>query len=379
MSDRTAQKVTIDNGRVTQTEPILNGDMASSGHAQKGTIDCSEPSCTDPSHHHLDLPDPADFWNGDMKKMLPLPVLAAMAADEMFGKEMDDPAESLFLSALLDETQPLQSELAAKLGATFDANGFHPPDRISLQVFRRKAGFAPKRDDDDMGRFAVAICLREFQVVVFDRKEDIVLNGSLSPFYELEPHPEEEKPKKKKEFSPRPSIPRNRTIVKLPNGKALVKSKEYLCVMAWAFWVDDPIKREEPQGKLGVEQLQKIVDEMKANGDHEKAAELEKIIADAQNPKPRDDGPTVSVYDANESARLGAGLRSREVTMTSDETKQFRRPTEKELEEEYRAEMKASLNGGTTIMKADRFNPLETPEGNKVGLTKKIDLEALKK
>lgn len=192
----------------------------------------------------------------DIKKMLSLPVLAALATDEMFGTKIDVKDENLFLSGLLDETQPLQSELAAKLNSTFDANGAHPPDRISLQVFRRKAGFSQKADDVDMGRFAIAICLRDFQVISFNRKEDIVTSGNLSPIYELEPHP-----------SPRPGVPKNRTMIKQPNGKTLLKSRQYLCIMAWAFWDDEPIKTKQPQGPVGLDQLQTMVENLKKGGE----------------------------------------------------------------------------------------------------------------
>lgn len=287
---------------------ILAPTNADSDHDHSG--------CTDPTHdhHHLDQPDPEDLWKGNMKKMLPLPVLAALAANEMFGKKMEPKDENLFLSGLLDETQPLQSELVAKLNATFDANGVHPPDRISLQVFRRKAGFAPKKEDADMGRFCVAICLRDFQVISFNRKEEIVTSGNLSPIYELDPHPE-------KGMNPRPGVPKNRTIIKLPNGKALLKSREYLCFMAWAFWVDDPIKKEQPHGPIGVEQLQKMVKDLRARGENEQADEVEKTITQLKEPKPEGDGPTVPLYDAKtESSRLDA-------KMSEAELKEFRRPS----------------------------------------------------
>lgn len=128
-----------------------------------------------------------------------------------------------------------------------------------------------------MGRYSVAICLRDYQVVSFKRKEEILMSGSLSPFFELEPHPE-------KGSAPRPGVPKNRTTIKLPTGRALLKSKQYLCIMAWAFWVDDPIRRDDLPGQLGAEQLQQILDNLKARGETEKAAELEEILKEMERP-----------------------------------------------------------------------------------------------
>ena len=237
-----------------------------------------------------DLPEPEQLWDTDFKQSLPLPVLGVLVADEIFGDKMDNEDESMFLSEMLDETQPLQGELMAKLSAMFDANGFYPPDRFSLQVFRRKGGFQSKRDDPDFGRYSAAVCLREFQVITFNREENILSNGDVSRFYELVPHPEG----KKGPPAPRPGVPRNRTTIKLPNGKALLKARKYLCVLVWAFWDDDPIKPEETERKIGVESLRNLAQELRAKGETQQADDLEKVADQIGNPP----SEPVTIYDS---------------------------------------------------------------------------------
>ena len=265
-----------------------------------------ESTCSDPTHGHG--PDDFNgegFWSDDFKKSLPLAVLGALVADEMFGDKMDSKNEDLFLAGMLDETQPLQSELVAKIGAMFEANGFYLPDRLSLQIFKRKAGFRQKRGDADMGSYSVALCLRDFQVVVFNKQEQLVTNGNTTSFFELEPHPEGSGRNAK--FSPRPSVPYNRTTVKLPNGKALLKSREYLCILVWGFWNEHPIKPQEetPGAEMNGAFLQKMVDDLKAQGQTQQAEEIEKILGSK-----REDGLTIydSLAEAEAEKSVEPGL-----------------------------------------------------------------------
>lgn len=151
-----------------------------------------------------------DFLSKAALDGLSLSALATITADEIFGEQIDKDDDQLFLAAMIDETQPLQSELVAKLGAMYDANGFLDPDRYSMQIFKRNAGFTPqderlaksvtrdpentsKSDLYDLGQYCSAVCLKDFQVVVFGREEHVLSSGLISPVFELKPHPDPSK------------------------------------------------------------------------------------------------------------------------------------------------------------------------------------------
>jgi hypothetical protein len=215
-----------------------------------------------PEELDKDESETLDYLSNAALDQISLPAVAALAADEIFGKDIDSDKEDLFLNAILDDTQPLQSELMAKLEAMFDANGFMAPDRYSFQVFKRKAGYAPnnKTSDDDLarlGQYCAAICLKDYQVVVYDRKEHILSSGMISPVFELKPHEEGKKVK----LSPRPSVPRNRTQIKIGQGKATIKPRNFLCILVWAFWDGHPIKVAET--KMDGSNLQNVIDRLK--------------------------------------------------------------------------------------------------------------------
>ena len=182
-----------------------------------------------------------------------LAALGVMAADEIFGELVDKNDESLFLAAMIDDTLPAQSELVAKLNATFDINGFLEPDRYSCQVFKRKAGYSGRdkrlqksqtRDPEDtsdpdlldLGQYCAAICLKDYQIVKFGQKEHLLNLEKMSPIFEILPH------SSNKKGADRPSVPINRTQIKLGNGKATIKTRQYMSVLVWAFWDGNPSK-----------------------------------------------------------------------------------------------------------------------------------------
>lgn len=184
---------------------------------------------------------------------IPLPALAALTADEIFGESIDENNENMFLKAMIDETQPVQSEFAARIAAMFDAGEINEPSCLSLQILKRKAGYSSKQEDDKLGNYCCAISLNEFQVVMMGREENVLTPGSMSRIFEL-------KNGKKAE---RPYIPRNKTIIKFSNGQAKVKPRNYLSLMLWAFWADYPVKpKEKPKDSP---QLQQIIESLAQN------------------------------------------------------------------------------------------------------------------
>lgn len=204
-----------------------------------------------------------DYLSNAALNQILLSEMAVLTVDEIFGKDIDSNKEDLFLNAILDDTQPLQSELIAKLEAMLDANGLVAPDRYSIQVFKRKAGYASnnRKSDDDLaklGQYCAAICLKDYQVIMYDRKEHILSFGMISPVFELKPH---EKGKKAKP-SPRPSVPRNRTQIRIKQGKATIKPRNFLCILVWAFWDRQPIK--ETKTKMDGSKLQNVIEQNKS-------------------------------------------------------------------------------------------------------------------
>jgi len=175
--------------------------------------------------------------------------LSTIVLDEVYGEELDDPDERLFRSIILDETDPTQAELTAKIGELFEAQDCAIPDRVSLQFFRRKAGFRTTRNEPDFGNYCMAMCLKDYQIVVFDKEEYFLQPGQTSPYFELLPHPTSKKEKQ----SPRPFVPAQRTQYKRPNGKSSLKERNYSSILLWAFWEDHPT--EMPKMPVGLEEI----------------------------------------------------------------------------------------------------------------------------
>lgn len=199
-----------------------------------------------------------DFLSNSILDSISLPSLSVITAEEMFGDKISNNDESLFLSAMIDETQPLQSELVARLHHLFDAKGYTEPNFYSYQLFKRKAGFSTrdkrlasnstsenqeKFDLSELGTYCSAVCLNEYQVVKFGNDEHLITAGNISPVFELKPHTGDKKAKP----APRPSVPFNRTQVLMGKGRATIKTKKYTSVLVWAFWDSDPTNKKETE------------------------------------------------------------------------------------------------------------------------------------
>lgn len=240
-------------------------------------IPIPEDRLVNPTELSKDESDTLGMLSGAALDGLSLTSLAMITADEIFGDQIDKDDESLFLAAMIDETQPLQSELVAKLHTMFDMSGLVEPDRYSYQLFKRKAGFTardkrlpksvtrdPKEEAEpdlsELGQFCVAVCLREYQVVNFASEEHLLSQGMLSPVFEIKPHPEEKRAKP----ADRPSVPKNRTRVRLGQGKATIKSRKYMSILVWAFWDHNPVKENNKNNKkTDTSPLQDVIDKLK--------------------------------------------------------------------------------------------------------------------
>jgi hypothetical protein len=201
---------------------------------------------------------------------LSITALGVLAAEEIFGEQLDVNDESLFLAAIIDETQPIQSELVAKLSMVFDMHELVEPDRYSFQAFKRKAGYSGKdkrlpksvtRDPEDesdpdlyeLGSYCLAICLKDYQIVKFGGEEHMLQLERMTPVFEIRPHD-------KKKPADRPSVPSNRTQIKLPNGKATLKTRDYLSVLVWAFWDGHPSKQDNIS--MNTAPLQEVIEKL---------------------------------------------------------------------------------------------------------------------
>jgi hypothetical protein len=206
---------------------------------------------------------------------LSLAALGVLVADEIFGESISIDDQSLFLAAMIDETQPLQSELVAKLNATFDINGYMEPDRYSCQLFKRKAGYSGgdkrlqksvTRDPEDdsnpdlleLGQYCAAICLKDYQIVKFGQEEYLLNLEKMTPIFELLPHPTSGQ-----KWANRPAVPSNRTQIKLGNGKGTIKTNKYMSVLVWAFWDGNPSK--EYNTTVDNSPLQEVINKLKTD------------------------------------------------------------------------------------------------------------------
>lgn len=157
--------------------------------------------------------------------------LALACADEVFGDELNS-KEDLFLTHIIDETELMQSELVIKLNSSLELQGYSHADHYVLQAFGRKAGFNGRIDSgEELGEYVMGICLRDFQCISFERKEYFVNAGQFSPVFNV---------KKLGKRTIVPCIPKNKTLVKPNDGRSRVKSKNFSCLLVWAFWAEDP-------------------------------------------------------------------------------------------------------------------------------------------
>lgn len=205
----------------------------------------------------IKLPDPSEKYSPEMIKEMDYIFLAAMVADNLFGDELDDTDEYLFLAAMLDETDALQSELITKLTYMFEMQKYAPPDYWSIQIFKRKAGFRPSRNDPDFGNYCMAVCLKDYQLVVYDGQEYPISVGQTTPCFELLSQPES----KKEKPAPRPSVPKNRVKIVNYAGKPGLKPRHYWSILVWAFWDDAPINSGRQASEKGIKKAMEAVQE----------------------------------------------------------------------------------------------------------------------
>ena len=166
----------------------------------------------------------------DVMKELNISTLGLIVAQHIFGDQLDNDSEYLLLTKELDETEPIQGEFGAKLAHLFHENGIMPPETFIFQVFARRAGFIPK---EILGKYAMVIGVKDYQVISHERKDYIIEKDSLSPLFQISEG----------------SIPRvipNRTQIKLGQGKATIKSRRYMSMMVWAFWDEYPELKAAP-------------------------------------------------------------------------------------------------------------------------------------
>ena len=191
----------------------------------------------------------ASFWANMALDSIALPTLGTLVARELFGDSVDDTNETLFKGAFIDETEPLQAELMARVSALVEEQGLTEPDCGVIQIFRRKAGLKTKKDEDHPGSYCAAVCMKDFQVIVAEKKEHILSAGMCSPLFKITD-------------DDRPSVPFNRTQIKLGRGQGTLKTRNYLSVLVWVYWKEYPEKSE--QMNVDTPDLRKVIDHLKS-------------------------------------------------------------------------------------------------------------------
>lgn len=240
-------------------------------------MSAKDTTVTNAEGEKITLPEAPKEYSPDMIRELDAFMLSGLVADSIFGDKLDNKDEHVFLSSMLDETEPLQAEYISKLSAIFERQSYAPPDRWSIQIFRRKAGFKASRNDTDFGNYSMALCMKDHQIVVYNGQEYPLVMGQTSPCFELKPQPTD----KKEKPSPRPSVPRNRVQYTKPNGQKSLKTRNYWCILVWAFWDEMPLNRNREPSKEGLQKaMQAAAEQLEAKQSSEDATE-ETVLYDA--------------------------------------------------------------------------------------------------
>jgi hypothetical protein len=204
-------------------------------------------------------------------------LLGRFVIEYLFGDKLDTKDEYLFLSSILDETESLQSELIAKINNLFEEQNYTRPDRVSIQVFRRNAGFRTTQNENDIGNYAMAFCLKDYQIIQYDQKEYFVspevTQFWTTPCFEFKPHSNKKGAK--------PSVRQNHTRVKFPNGRFTFKNHEYMSILLWIFWDESPTVTKIPRQTKGLEEKLKKLDKEMTVKKEEKLPVTETVLYDS--------------------------------------------------------------------------------------------------
>jgi hypothetical protein len=199
-------------------------------------------------------------------KQAPLDKLTMEVAARIFDDTFDHHNDNTSLAAELDPTGEYSALLLDRLNAHLEQEGLKYADRVFLHVYGRKAGTLFKGVPHKYGRVLV---VEGFQTFVLNDRELVITTGNSSSIFST---------------TSTPRVPRGKTQIKLPNGKATIKNKAYRSTVLWIFWDDNPIAEvSNPHNEQG---LQHAIEELQAKLDAEgkTMAEHSKEVLDGVDP-----------------------------------------------------------------------------------------------
>jgi hypothetical protein len=151
-------------------------------------------------------------------------ILTRIMIEALFGEKLKDSNEDYFGKIILDESNPCLEIYVCKLCALFHMSGILPPENFELQVYKRKAGYNPK---DIKSKYMMGLVLGDTQVFNYKGEDYIIKAEHFTPIFDITE-------------TDYPKIPKDRTTIQLENGKTTVKARNYLSVVIWAEWEEDP-------------------------------------------------------------------------------------------------------------------------------------------
>lgn len=240
-------------------------------------MSAQDTTISDAEGNEIKLPEAPQEYSPEMIQEMDAFMLSGLAADYIFGNKLDNKDEYLFLTSMLDETEPLQAEFINKLTAIFEMQNYAPPDRLNIQIFRRKAGFKAGRNDSDFGNYSMALCMKDHQIIVYNGQEYPLVMGQTSPCFELKPQPSS----KKEKPAPRPAVPKNRVQYTRPNGQNSLKTRNYWSILVWAFWDEMPLKQDREPSKAGLQKAMQVAAEELEAKQTQKNSEQDTVLYDA--------------------------------------------------------------------------------------------------
>jgi len=236
---------------------------------------------------------------------LPLSSLALLVSSETFGDDLDN-HEVVTLSKELDQTQNSTSILVERVKYLINRRNLSDPKSYLIQVYRRTGGFyfvkkekhnSNKKNekyilptihvDDEIldMKYMMGICAINYQSIKTNKDEFVVKENEHTPIFDL--------------IRDRPFIKPNQTRISLKDGKAKIKSKNYLSIIIWCMWDTPPEQvntKINDQEKL-TKQIKLLEEEIKSKPGYGDMldTEIKRMLFNRDNPEIID--PPANTHD----------------------------------------------------------------------------------
>ncbi len=189
-------------------------------------------------------PDGIDKLRENIVGNIPLETLGLITTDYIFGDKLDSPDEKLYLEQSLDPTDNIQAELINRIDVLCEEQSILQPDNYLLQVYHRQTGFKiPKKTSYKYSAVLVLTGFQYFQIGISSFQ--LIPSGKMTKLFDHSVF--------------RPSVPKV-NLIKLDNGKATLKRKDFRAIVLWLFWSEYPVQTKIDPTQLEAT-LQKLIAE----------------------------------------------------------------------------------------------------------------------